>query len=256
MLQEKLPYNVVEFATHLFAGTTGFSHKDMDQFFAYELNKQPREWTADFTGCSNRGDRFKVCLSMFPVSQQKALLRKLCMETGWSFWHGAPSKEDKDKLLGFLGGETAIDTIVGDRLEAFNHDYVMQVWKKALDRRNADPSGAITTARELLEAVCKHILDDHQVTYPADCDLPKLYKLTADCLNLSPEQHDEQIFKQILGGCQTVVHGMSSLRNVLGDAHGKGQVVYRPAPRHAELAVNLAASIALFLTETWEHQKG
>jgi hypothetical protein len=47
-----------------------------------------------------------------------------------------------------------------------------------------------------------------------------------------------------------VVNELGSLRNRLGDAHGKGKGGVRPAPRHSELAVNLAGSIALFLVET------
>jgi hypothetical protein len=58
----------------------------------------------------------------------------------------------------------------------------------------------------------------------------------------------EQAFKQILGGCDSVVAGLGS-RNKAGDAHGSRRRIYRPAPRHATLAVNLAGVSALFLSE-------
>src|SRR5208337_1333814 len=45
-------------------------------------------------------------------------------------------------------------------LEAFDPDHVRAAWQKALDRRAADPEGAITAARSLLETVCKYVLDD------------------------------------------------------------------------------------------------
>ena len=45
---------------------------------------------------------------------------------------------------------------------------------------------------------------------------------------------------------------LGTLRNRLGDAHGQGKKTVRPAARHAELAINLAGSVALFLVETWE----
>ena len=85
--------------------------------------------------------------------------------------------------------------------------------------------------------------------------MPKLYKLTAEQLNLAPSQHTEKIFKQILGGCQTVVEGLGALRNKLGDAHGKGKRSVKPAARHAELAVNLAGAMATYLIRTWEQGK-
>jgi hypothetical protein len=69
---------------------------------------------------------------------------------------------------------------------------------------------------------------------------------------LSPAQHSEEIFKQILGGCHSVINGMAGLRNRFSDAHGKGKGGVKTAPRHAELAVNLAGSMATFLIATWE----
>ena len=71
-------------------------------------------------------------------------------------------------------------------------------------------------------------------------------------LNMAPEQHSEQIFKQILGGCSAIVNGLGSLRNKHGDAHGKSHISVKPSVRHAELAVNLSGSMALFLIETLE----
>lgn len=60
-------------------------------------------------------------------------------------------------------------------------------------------------------------------------------------VNLAPDDHAEQVFKQILSGCHSAVTGLGALRNKLGDAHSLGPVRARPLPRHAELAVNLRA---------------
>ncbi|WP_374616776.1 abortive infection family protein [Thauera aminoaromatica] len=55
----------------------------------------------------------------------------------------------------------------------------------------------------------------------------------------------------MLGGVTSVVHGLGAMRNRLGGAHGQGKKPVRPAPRHAQLAVNLAGTAALFVIETW-----
>jgi hypothetical protein len=130
--------------------------------------------------------------------------------------------------------------------------HVHEAWRKALDRRAEDPDGAITAARTLLESVCKHILDKLGEAYDDKADLPKLYCQTTSKLNLSPSQHTEPIFKQILGGCHAVVEGLGALRNRHGDAHGKGKAGVKPLSRHAELGVNLAGAMATFLVATWE----
>lgn len=159
-----------------------------------------------------------------------------------------------DPVLDALHDETEMpaDDLVTLAATRLNAESVREAWSRALDRRDSHPDGAITTARTLLESILKTILDDREVSYKADADLPALYKAVSKELNLAAGAHTEQAFKQILGGCHSVVVGLGSLRNKAGDAHGSGRKLYRPAPRHATLAVNLAGSMALFLIETHE----
>lgn len=147
------------------------------------------------------------------------------------------------------------DETVSEILSRFDTKHVHQVWTRALERRADDPEGAITSARTLLETVCKHILDGSGVQYDDDADLPKLYRVTSEALQLAPSQQSEDNFKRIFGGCQTVVENLGSLRNKLSDAHGKGRSLTRPEPRHAQLAVNLSGAMAMFLVESWEAQQ-
>ncbi len=147
-----------------------------------------------------------------------------------------------------IGSEHVVTQVI-ERVDAA---HVQAAWMKALDRRIVDPEGAITSARTLIESVCKHILDEAAISYDDATDLPKLYKQTAEILNLAPSQHTEPIFKQILGGCTAVIEGLGSLRNRLSDAHGKGRIGSKPLPRHAELAVNLSGALASYLLATWE----
>jgi hypothetical protein len=155
------------------------------------------------------------------------------------------------KLLAFLEkGEAPAVAAISAELLDFSEGGVQDTWRKALERMTSDPEGAITLARSLLESVLKHILDERKVAYNDKADLPELYRHVAKELNLAPDQHTEDTFKRILGGITSVVNELGSLRNRLGDAHGKGKGSVKPAPRHAELAVNLAGSIALFLVET------
>lgn len=141
---------------------------------------------------------------------------------------------------------------IQDTLAKVDSDHVRDAWQKALDRRTEDPEGAITAARTLLETVCKHILDSCSIPYNDKEELPGLHALAIEQLNLAPSQHTEPIFKAILGNCQAVVNGLGTIRNRLGDAHGRALRQVKPASRHAELAVNLAGTMASFLVSTWE----
>lgn len=144
------------------------------------------------------------------------------------------------------------DAAISSALERFEPEQILGRWTAALDRRSTDPAGAITLARTLLEDVCRWLLDKLGKGETNQEDLPALYRKVAKELKLAPDDHSEQVFKQILGSCQQVVEQLGALRNKLGDAHGGGPRRAKPAPRHAELAVNLAGSMATFLVATWE----
>ena len=163
---------------------------------------------------------------------------------------------DFNKILNAIEGATPADAGVSAVLKELDVEEVHRIWSRALDRRATDPEAAITSARTLLETTCKHILDESGIAYDEKDDLPKLYRSTAKALQLAPDQHTEEIFKQILGGCHAVVEGLGAVRNKLSDAHGKGKAGAKPAPRHAELAVNLAGAMSTFLIQTWQAQKG
>lgn len=149
--------------------------------------------------------------------------------------------------------EFTVDSPV-DEYVVFNVDYINEQWQKALDRKYEDPEGAITTARTLIETVLKTILEEQAIPYKNQ-DLSELYKEVAKLLNLAPENHQEKIFKQILGGANGMVSGLGTLRNKISDSHGIGSARVKPKERHSELAVNLAGSMALFVYKTYKETK-
>lgn len=147
------------------------------------------------------------------------------------------------------------DTAISAALEAFDPIRVHTRWLAALDRRASEPEGAITLARTLLEDVSKWLLDEAGRTWQEKDDLPILYRKLSKTLKLAPDDHTEEVFKKILGGCQSIVESLGTLRNKLGDAHSTGPKRARPKARHAELAVNLAGAMATFLVATWEERQ-
>lgn len=145
-----------------------------------------------------------------------------------------------------------LDELVSKEIDRLGAASLEHAWTKSLERRVIDPEGAITTARTMLESTCKTLLDDLGVTYRERDDLPALYRKLSSSLGLAPSAHTEEQFKAILGACNTVVQELGSLRNRVSDSHGPGRKSYKPAARHAALAVNLAGSMALFLIQTYE----
>lgn len=164
-------------------------------------------------------------------------------------------------LEDFIEGKTLAAVLspheagVAETLSSLDSAEVSDLWKKAIERCEADPTGAITAGRSLVESACKHILDDSGVLYADKDDAPTLYKKVSKELNLSPDQHTEQVFKQVLSGASNVIGGMASVANEYGDRHGGGKSKGKPSPRHARLVVNLAGSVTAFLVDTWSERK-
>lgn len=154
--------------------------------------------------------------------------------------------------LEFSASTPADDKVGASLAELDPEDHVLDLWQRAVDRRQQDPEGAITLARSMLESVCKHLLDDIKGSYPDDADLPELYHQTSKALDLHPQQYDEEVFEKILGATHTIVGQLGKFRNDVGDAHGRGPYHRKPKPRHAELAVNTAGAVASYLVRTWK----
>lgn len=154
------------------------------------------------------------------------------------------------KVLLLPDGSPA-DLGITTTLSAFDANQIGERWKRALESRSTDPERAITLARTLLEDVCKWILNEAGEEWEEKDDLTVLYKKLSKTLKLAPDDYTEQIFKQILSSCQSVVVALGALQNKLGDAHSIGPKRVKPGSRHAELAVNLSGAMATFLVSTW-----
>ena len=141
---------------------------------------------------------------------------------------------------------------VSEAIDVFNSAYMQETWTKALARRETDPEGAVTSARTLLESLCKHILEDAGKTPRVGTSLPDLYKAVAAELEISPDVKTAPIFATLFTACAEVIKGIGSLRNSLSDAHGRGPFGTMPDWRHAELAVNLSGAMATYLAAVWK----
>jgi Abortive infection C-terminus len=123
---------------------------------------------------------------------------------------------------------------------------IADAWRKALDRVESDPSGAITAARTLAEHVCKHILRELGENPGNRDELPILWRRVADRLNLSPAGYEDENMRALLGSLAQVASRVAALRSDLGDAHA---VDHRAEVRHARLAVNAAGTLSVFAME-------
>lgn len=247
-----LPMVVRQLVKGMYAGGTGFSGPQMLDFFSQYL---PEVEGYPWAGSPSRATMFETCLARIESEQLKRVIADLAEYNG-PMKHGAPDSVDVEKLRAWLGEGPLPPAAMPQAVQALNWTAVRRDWEKAAERTREDPAGALTSARSLLESVCRHVLEARAIPYNHADNLQTLYRTTARNLNLSPEQQAEDLFRQVLGGCHTVANGVAGLRNQFSDAHGRGGSDAAAAIRHARLGVNAACTIALFLMETHLEQGG
>lgn len=125
-----------------------------------------------------------------------------------------------------------------------------------------DPCLAIGTAKELVETCCKTILNDRNILYTKNADIPDLLKMTFASLKILPEEIPDSSkgvdsIRRILRSLTTIANGLAELRGLYGTGHGK-EGNWKGAKgiksRHAKLAVGAATTLVVFLLETHKQQ--
>lgn len=144
---------------------------------------------------------------------------------------------------------------VASRLEIGPLLVQMDRLKKAIDD---DPALAVGTAKEMVETVCKTILEIMNVDVPNK--FPQLVRDTAKALSLHPDNISDsvkgaRVIRRLLNNLAQVADGLAELRNLYGTGHGKsGKVRGGVTARHARLAVGSAATLVEFLLRTYQER--
>ncbi len=124
---------------------------------------------------------------------------------------------------------------------------------------NKDPADALLAARELLESVCKIVAADYGKAVPKNASLGQLYGIVADELGLKAaavegDSDASKAARKVLQGLASIADGMGELRTRVGRGHGRTRT--SPArQRHAELGTSAAATLALFILDTWHERR-
>ncbi|MEA3318905.1 MAG: abortive infection family protein [Bacillota bacterium] len=151
--------------------------------------------------------------------------------------------------------EVQIIHVESDIPKELSYKHILEDIAKCEDRINTgDYSGALTSARSLIEGVFKEIIFNIEgkelETKPP---LTELFKVVRNHLNLDPSNKElDKPLKQVLSGLIQVVHGLNEVRNISGDMHPRKIV---PSLHHALLVVNSAKTVANFLFHTYQYQR-
>jgi len=173
--------------------------------------------------------------------------RKSIVAAKSAFRRAGWSLADDGTLLS--GGSIDLDTGGRDAL-----DEQLKRLRRAVD----DPGQSLGSAKDLLEAIAKFVLEELGCPCPADFN--QLWYLARDRLGVHPKQvigdtaGAEQV-RKILGASWTIAEQVNELRNLQGAGHGRTLPTGVP-PDVALLVVREACSLAQFMLDTLDRTLG
>ena len=126
---------------------------------------------------------------------------------------------------------------------------VLEQWRKAQAALAVDPPEALTRASQLIETLCKHILDSKKQPVKGAPDIQDLFKAATKVLDLTPDPKAEEALTRMSSGLVTVVLNIGTLRNHSGIAHGATPKSEPVTFSQARLAVNAAGVLATFMMD-------
>lgn len=163
--------------------------------------------------------------------------------TGGLTYHGEEALADE------IGPRALIEQLVDEIAASDNKSALRNSWDRAIERSKSDPMGSITAANSFLESVMKWIVE--QSGEPVPENRKKLFELTVKLVSDGLPSGQDSV---ILGHFDTIMREIGSLRNKIGDAHGSTSATRPPTPSQAQLSVNIAGSLAVYLLDSFEEQ--
>lgn len=164
----------------------------------------------------------------------------------------APFKYISGKPI-FRAIEIGNNTVIFENIEKIGREFAVEQLSKCEEKvKNGDYDGAITNSRSLIEDI---IADIYKTVSGEELeksgDLKEDYKKIKSLLNLSTDKEADNNIKQILRGFVSIIDGIDSLSNKMGDRHRR-QV--KPERHHAKLCVNSAKIISDLLYDIVDYQ--
>ena len=145
-----------------------------------------------------------------------------------------------------------------DRMHILASSLNLNVLKDEIERLadsvDADPPLVVGTSKELVETICKTVLEDRGVPLQNE-DITGLVRATAKELSLLPSDIPDRAkgakaIRRILSNLTQITQGVAELRNLYGTGHGPSGRFVGLQPRHARLVMGAAATLGMFLLET------
>lgn len=164
-------------------------------------------------------------------------------------------------IMDRLEGVPSVITKTADNLKnKFSSEYMSRQIELMVSMQLTNPTNAIGLSKELIESCCKTIIDELNIEWGKNDDVPQLANKTLNALNLLPVNVQEtdqgaEAIRAVLGNLRAITTKLAEIRNPFGSGHGKSASFQGLETRHAKLAVGSSITFVDFIWSTYENQK-
>jgi hypothetical protein len=127
--------------------------------------------------------------------------------------------------------------------------------KARLAIRDGNFENAVTRSISCLESTMRICHDELAKPLPDKKQISDLWKSTRELLGFDKIDAGEEMTR-VLNSLSGLATGLGGLRNILGDAHGKGKYPPQTSANIAELAINVSSSMATAIVRRFIQVKG
>ena len=129
-----------------------------------------------------------------------------------------------------------------------DREYIVNLSRQAFENiESGDCEGGVTKARTLKEEVFMYAIENKEKIPGSKGDIKKLFNRVKDLYGMQHSKGLDERIHRLLSGLNTIVDGITEMRNMGSDSHGLGARRIRVPDYYARLCVNSALILSDFL---------
>lgn len=133
-------------------------------------------------------------------------------------------------------------------IKTVNQEYIRSIAERAIYKiEQGSFDNAITKSRTLLEEVFIYAIEKKGEEPPRNGKINQLYRDVKTLYNMHADNDMDIRIKKLLSGLESIVSGVSEMRNQNSDSHGMGSKRIGIEKHHATLLVNSSMTMAQFI---------
>ncbi len=160
----------------------------------------------------------------------------------------------KEVLARLSSGLLSLEGLKAE-VSPFDEPHIQKLIERMEESIERDPSFAVGSAKDLIEAVCRTVLRERGKPVEGTPEMPELTKAVLAELDLAPQKgptgnKTADTTRRLLSNLGSITQGVAELRNLHGTGHGRDGKHEEINPRYAALAAGAAATFSRFVFGT------